>query len=121
MKKILNFTGVTGNNGYRCTINAVVVHTTTDTNAFNEIIKKKVNLKELGKKLKKGKSHEAAVASLVWCAVRAVIKAQTIVEIDELGGILIPSDVPSFITSKLERKLQKRGMGVYKVSDLSYA
>ena len=114
MKKILNFTEDRGNNGYRATINAVVVHTTTVADSF----KKEVNLKELGKKLKKGKSHEAVVASLVWRAVRAVIKTQTIVEIDELGGILIPTDVPEFITSKLERKLQKKGMWLYKVSDL---
>ena len=118
MKKILNLTENSDYDGYRYTINALVVHTTTDAESFHDNIMKKVNLKKLGKKIKKSKGYEAVAATLIWRAVRAFIKTQTIVEIDELGGILIPSDVPSFITSKLERKLQKKGMGVYKVSDL---
>ena len=114
MKKILNFTENNGNNGYRAAINAMVVRVATDADSFNKMILKEINLKDLSKQISKGKSDKAVAAKLIWRAVRAVVENQPI----EVGGILVPSDMPEFVARKLKRKLAKRGMKLYTVSDI---
>lgn len=113
MKQILNFTEDRGNNGYRAAINAVVVRVETDADNINKLILNEINLGQLTKQLKKGKTVEAATATLIWRAVRTIIKANK-----KSDGILLPTEVPEFVYNKLERKLSKQGMSVYKVSDI---
>ena len=117
MKNILNFTEDRCIGGYYPSVNAFVVPVTADVDV-NKLILKKIKLSELTKQIKKGKSVKDATATMIWRAVRATIKKQ---RVDDIGGILIPKNTPDFVTSKLERKLRKRGMCTYKVSDLSYS
>ena len=114
MKMILNFTNNAGHNGYRAKINARVVGVVTDAADINTLIMNVINMGSLTKQLKKGKDVKAATATMIWRAVRAIIEAQGLA----VDGILMPDDVPFFVSRKLERKLQKRGMKLYTVSDL---
>ena len=115
METILNFTEDTTLNGFRLTRNLmVVVRVKTEGDNINEIILDKINVDSLANQLKKGKSKKAATATLIWRAVRALIKAQAV----EANGIVIPNSVPKFVGRKLGRKLAKRGMSLYTVSDI---
>ena len=114
MKTVLNFTEDKTLNGYRAKINAMVVRVTTDATTVNELILSKVNVEALTKQIKKGKDAKDATSTMIWRAVRTIIEAQG----TEFDGIVMPNSVPKFVARKLGRKLAKRGMKLYTMSDI---
>ena len=114
MKTVLNFTEDKTLNGYRAKINAMVTRVKTETSTVNELILGEINIEALTTQVKKGKSAKQATATLVWRAVRAIIEAQG----TEFDGIVMPNSVPKFVARKLGRKLAKRGMKLYTMSDI---
>ena len=114
MKTILNFTEDKTLNGYRVKRGVMVTRVKTEASTVNSLILGEINVEALTKEVKKGKSAKQATATLVWRAVRAIIEAQGLA----VDGIVMPDDVPAFVHRKLKRKLHKRGLSLYTVSDI---